>query len=129
MMRTGSKIHRAHVGKNIEYVASDESRQDIPWVAAGGVIYKTRDISGERRKMDCIDCHNRPTHAFDMPGPAVDAALASGALDRSIPYVKRDAVLALTGKKPIEPAPPAVKRIYARNIFPPMRVTWGTYPT
>jgi len=128
MMHTGSKIHRAHVGKNIDYIPSDESRQDIPWVSVNGVVYKTRDVQGVRRKMDCIDCHNRPTHAFAMPAPAVDAALESGELDRSIPYVKRDAVLALTGKKPLDEAPPAVKPIYARNIFPQMRVTWGTYP-
>ena len=127
-MHVGTKIHKAHVGKNIEYIAADSARQDIPWVSANGVVFKTRDIAGERRKMDCIDCHNRPTHAFDMPGPAVDSALESGELDRSIPFAKRDAVLALTGKKPIEQAPLAVKRIYARNIFPEMMINWGTYP-
>jgi hypothetical protein len=128
MMHVGTKIHKAHVGKNIEYIAADSARQDIPWVSANGVVFKTRDVNGERRKMDCIDCHNRPTHAFDMPAPAVDAALESGELDRSIPFAKRDAVLALTGKKPIEQAPPAVKRIYARNVFPEMMVAWGAYP-
>src|SRR5262249_36247390 len=81
-----------------------------------------------RRKVDCIDCHNRPTHAFDMPAPAVDAALESGELDRSVPFAKRDAVQALTGKKPIDQAPKAVKRIYSRNIFPEMKVSWGVYP-
>ena len=128
MMHVGTKIHKAHVGKNIEYIAADAARQDIPWVSADGVVYKLRDVAGERRKMDCIDCHNRPTHAFDMPAPAVDASLESGELDRSIRYLKRDAVLALTGKKPLEQAPDAVKRIYARNIFPEMMVSWGTYP-
>ena len=128
MMHVGTRIHKAHVGKNIEYIAADTERKDLPWVSANGVVYKSRDIAGERRKMDCIDCHNRPTHAFDMPAIAVDAALESGELDRTIPYVKRDAVLQLTGKKPIEEAQPAVKRIYARNIFPEMMVSWGTYP-
>jgi hypothetical protein len=128
LMRTGTRIHKAHVGRNIEYVTTDAARQEIPWVSVDGVVYKTKDVAGERRKMDCIDCHNRPTHAFDMPGPAVDAALESGQLDRSIPYAKRDAVLALTGKKPIEEAPEAVKQIYARNIYPEMMVSWGAYP-
>jgi len=128
MMHVGTKIHKAHVGRDIQYIAADAARQDIPWVSANGVVYKARDAAGERRKMDCIDCHNRPTHAFDMPAPAVDAALESGELDRSIPYAKRDAVLELTGKKPLEAAAPAVKRIYARNIFPEMMVSWGTYP-
>ena len=127
-MHIGTRIHKAHVERNIEYIATDAARQEIPWVSADGIVYKTKDAAGERRKMDCIDCHNRPTHAFDMPAPAVDAALESGTLDRSMPYAKRDAVLALTGKKPIEQAPEAVKRIYARNIFPEMMVSWGTYP-
>ena len=128
MMHIGTKIHKAHVGKDIEYIAADSARQDIPWVSANGVVFKTRDVAGERRRMDCIDCHNRPTHAFDMPGPAVDAALESGELDRSIPFVKRDAVLQLTGKKPIAQAPAAVKRIYGRNNYPEMMISWGAYP-
>jgi hypothetical protein len=128
MMHIGTRIHKAHVGRNIEYITTDAVRQEIPWVSVDGVIYKTKDAEGERRKMDCIDCHNRPTHAFDMPAPAVDAALESGRLDRSMPFAKRDAVLALTGKKPIEQAPDAVKRIYERNIHPNMMVSWGTYP-
>jgi hypothetical protein len=128
MMHVGTKIHKAHVGKDIEYIAADAARQDIPWVSANGVVFKTRDAAGERRKMDCLDCHNRPTHVFDMPAPALDAALESGELDRSIPFAKRDGVLALTGKKPIEQAPPAVRRIYDRNIFPGMMISWGAYP-
>src|SRR5262249_36276880 len=125
MLHIGTKIHKAHVGKNIEYIAADSARQQIPWVSANGVVYKTTDATGERGKMDCIDCHNRPTHAFDMPGPAVNAALESGQLDRSIPFAKRDAVLALTGKKPLEEAPAAVKAIYSRNNFPEMMISWG----
>jgi len=128
MLHAGTRIHKAHVGRNIEFIPTDPRKQEIPWVSVDGVVYKTKDIPGERRKMDCIDCHNRPTHAFDMPGPAVDAALASGKLDRSIRFAKRDAVLALTGKKPMDQAPDAVKRIYARNVYPNMMISWGTYP-
>lgn len=128
LLRIGTKIHKAHVGRDIEYIAADAGHQQIPWVSAGDVVYKSGDAAGERRKMDCIDCHNRPTHAFDMPAQAVDQALESGELDRSIPYAKRDAVLALTGKKPLAEAPAAVKRIYDRNIYPVMMISWGAYP-
>jgi hypothetical protein len=128
LMRIGTKIHKAHVGRNIEYVTTDAAHQNIPWVSVDGTIFKTADASGERRKMDCLDCHNRPTHAFDMPAQAVDQAIASGALDRSTPFIKRDAVLALTGKKPMEGLPPAVKQIHERNVFPEMMVSWGAYP-
>jgi nitrate/TMAO reductase-like tetraheme cytochrome c subunit len=128
LMRTGSRIHKAHVGADIEYAAADPANQDIPWVSAGGVVFKSAEAVGERRKMDCVDCHNRATHVFDMPGPAVDRALASGELDRSIPYLKRDALLALAGEKPLDPLPAAVKRIYDRNIHPQMMISWGVYP-
>jgi hypothetical protein len=128
MMHIGTRIHKAHVGRNIEYIATDPARQVIPWVSVDGVEYKTGDATGERRRMDCIDCHNRPTHAFETPAPAVDKALESGELDRSIPYVKRDALLWLSGKKSIADAPAAVKRIHARNIWPKMEINWGSYP-
>ncbi len=128
LMHIGTRIHKAHVGRNIEYVSSEPARQEIPWVSVDGVEYKAGEPVGEKRRMDCIDCHNRPTHAFETPGPAVDKALESGELDRSIPFVKRDALLALNGKKPIDGAPVAVKRIFARNIWPRMDITWGAYP-
>ena len=35
---------------------------------------------------------------------------------------------ALTGKSPIEKQPPTVQQIYAENIYPAMKITWGTYP-
>jgi len=128
IMHIGTKIHKAHVGRHIEYVASDSARQEIPWVSVEGVVYKTAEPIGERRKMDCIDCHNRPTHQFEMPAAAVDEAIQSRQLDRSIPFVKRDAVLALTVKKSLDGSPAAVQRIFAGNVWPQMNIGWGTYP-
>ncbi len=52
---------------------------------------------GERRKMDCMDCHNRPTHAFEMPERAVDEAMADGRISAELPFVKREAVAAAEG--------------------------------
>jgi len=62
----------------IEYVAVDEKREEIPWVRftdleTGRVmIYRDREysISPEKletleiRTMDCMDCHNRPSHDY-----------------------------------------------------------------
>jgi nitrate/TMAO reductase-like tetraheme cytochrome c subunit len=128
MMRTGSRIHKAHVGRSIEYIATDAASQDIPWVSVDGTVYKTSDAAGERQTMDCRDCHNRSGHDFETPAAAVDNAIASGALDRSMPFTKRDAVLALTGKKPLEEAPQAVTTIYEKNVYPAMMISWGAYP-
>jgi hypothetical protein len=47
------------------------------------------------RRMDCVDCHNRPSHIYVPPDRAVDEALLGGKLDASLPYIKRQAVEAL----------------------------------
>ena len=55
--------------------ATDEDRQNIPWIRVTDVasgtakVFRTEEFTGEPprdriRTMDCIDCHNRPAHAF-----------------------------------------------------------------
>ncbi|MCB9556314.1 MAG: NapC/NirT family cytochrome c [Deltaproteobacteria bacterium] len=45
----------------------------------------------EVRAMDCVDCHNRPTHTFDnSPAVAIDQALAFGKIDLELPFIKRE---------------------------------------
>src|SRR6185295_15365055 len=48
------------------------------------------------RKMDCVDCHNRPSHIFRDPDSAVDLALLGDLIDPTLPYVKRQAVHSLS---------------------------------
>jgi hypothetical protein len=52
------------------------------------------------RTMDCMDCHNRPTHIFQSPEGAVDQVLASGNMSPKLPWVKKVAVDALLGNYP-----------------------------
>jgi hypothetical protein len=52
------------------------------------------------RTMDCIDCHNRPTHIFGTPEGEVDTALAKNDIDRTLPYIRREAVRLLKGDYP-----------------------------
>jgi hypothetical protein len=52
------------------------------------------------RTMDCVDCHNRPTHQFRPAEFEVDAALDDGRIDRSLPFVKREALKAVTAQYP-----------------------------
>jgi hypothetical protein len=47
------------------------------------------------RTMDCLDCHNRPTHVYLRPSEAVDQAIQDGRIDQALPYIKREAVKAL----------------------------------
>ena len=147
----------------IEYIATDEKRLEIPWVRMTGadgipIVYQSDDklteeqiATAEIRTMDCIDCHNRPTHQFHSPERALNEALASGLLSPEIPEIKLNGIDVLTGdyetegealmaiqEKLTEAYPDggdnvaqaisAIQKIYAQNIFPEMKVSWKEYP-
>jgi len=109
----GAGIHW-HTNPQIEidFVATDAKRQEIPYVrmkdAAGQVHeYRAPDAdaakiaAGDRRRMDCVDCHNRPTHDFfATPERAVDFAIARGSIASDLPFVRREAVAALKATYP-----------------------------
>lgn len=177
LMLTGgnrfSGIHGAHLGPgiHIRFAATDATRQTIPWVeyrnASTGDVqtFVSSDSSPDKVKglpiyeMQCVDCHNRPTHVFDLPDRAVDKALARGDIPVTLPYVKKKSVELLkanystreeaTAKLPdafvsfyqksypdlygrrsqdVRHAAEAALAIYKRNVFPELKVTWGTYP-
>jgi nitrate/TMAO reductase-like tetraheme cytochrome c subunit len=46
--------------------------------------------SGEWRTMDCVDCHNRPSHTFRSPEQEVDRAIEFGQVARDLPFVRRE---------------------------------------
>jgi len=50
------------------------------------------------RTMDCVDCHNRPTHIYRQPNDELDAALESKQLDSSLPFIKREGMRAIETK-------------------------------
>ena len=98
-----------NVTNEITYLATDEKRQNIPWVrmkkADGTVVeYTAKDNTlsptqidnAPKRVMNCIDCHNRPAHIFLSPNNAVNQSLAAGSLDVSLPFIKSKAVETLT---------------------------------
>lgn len=100
-----------NVANEITYAASDEKRQNIPWVRLkdrNGTVteYTVKDAaltsqqidSMEKRRMDCIDCHNRPTHIYLSPNEAVDRALAARRIDTDLPFIKAKAVEVLSGE-------------------------------
>jgi hypothetical protein len=104
----GAGIHwHTNPQNEIDFVATDKQRLEIPYVrlkdASGKVFeFRTEEVTddqiaaGERRQMDCVDCHNRPTHDFfASPERAVDEAIATGAIPTTIPFARREAVAAL----------------------------------
>jgi len=46
--------------------------------------------------MDCLDCHTRPSHRFQLPERALDEALALGTVDATLPWVKQKGLEILT---------------------------------
>ena len=102
-------IHGAHVGPgiHIRYAAADSSRQTIPWVeyrdtTTGNVqTFVSSDSTPDSVKalakyeMQCVDCHNRPTHTLDLPDRAMDNTMALGDIAVTLPYIKKNGVEAL----------------------------------
>jgi hypothetical protein len=86
----------------IEYVSTDEKRQTIPWVKytdlrTGKVeIFESEDEPLEEgqisklevRPVDCIDCHNRPSHNYNPPEFFINNAITAGEISRDLPEIK-----------------------------------------
>jgi hypothetical protein len=166
-------IHGKHLGPGVEihYAAGDAKRQTIPWVE-----YRNRN-TGETRtfladgstdqqvsslphhQMECVDCHNRPTHTFELPERAVDRVMGLGRISPTLPFIKKKAIELLKAKyssneeasrvipaelarfyqqsdpaassqraNDISNAATEIAGIYNQNVFPELKVTWGTYP-
>ena len=103
-------------GNRIEYIATDDKREVIPYVrltdrygtvkefVADGVT-PDQLAKGERRRMDCMDCHNRPSHPIaPTPEKAVDEAIAATEIPHTVPFVRREAVTVLKASYPSQEA-------------------------
>jgi len=99
-----------NIANKIEYVAADEKRQTIPYIhvedqqgrvteyyAKDSTLTKDQIAKAPRRPMDCVDCHNRPTHVYVSPDQSVDQSLLARRIDASLPFIKQQAVTVLTG--------------------------------
>ncbi len=149
------------VANRVQYIATDPGRQKIPWVrlidqnqtvTEYRVPEFTNSISGyEIRTMDCIDCHNRPSHRYLPPDDAVCLALQLGRIDPALPWIKTNALWVLTrsytnqlqalrsiattlanrytNTPSLRTAIAAVQEIYTNNFFPEMKASWRDYPS
>jgi hypothetical protein len=111
-----------NIGNEVTYISTDPQRQVIPWVKIkdrqGNIrVFHDRRraltpeliANGNSRRMDCVDCHNRPAHIYQPPDLAVDQSIAAGRLDPSLPYIKKQAVEVLS--KPYSNTTEAVNSI------------------
>jgi len=163
-----------HVSSNIkvEYQSLDEKRTSIGKIKVtlpDGVTDEydidygdEAETAGEGhgwRTMDCIDCHNRPTHVNDVLVERVDFGLLSRRIDPSLPGIREDSIKVLEkeytsreeaeeflvktlielqaerhGKPYIDEngellvkAGQFLLETYKNNVWPAMKITWGTY--
>ena len=91
-------------GHKIEYISSDPQRKVIPWVRMTDrdgemTVYTSEDLdpeileaNPEIRTMDCIDCHNRPSHIFNDPDDLVNQAMVDGKIEVGLRAVKDTAM-------------------------------------
>jgi hypothetical protein len=156
----------------VRYYATDIKRQNIVWVqltrSDGSQrvwIRPESDVDPDRiprediRLMDCVDCHNRPTHIYLPPDVALNERMADGSIDPSIPWIRRlgEEVLvkryettkeAMAGiatlasiyeerypevwqnrREDIEAAIKVLQEVHALYVYPDMNVQWNTYPS
>lgn len=106
---TGSGIHwHMNVNNKVYYAHSDDRRMEIPWVKLVNkdgkeTIYKLKDFDLSKsnipeenfRLMDCIDCHNRPSHIFYQPDKTANLYLSNNRIDEELPFIKSLIVQAL----------------------------------
>lgn len=160
-----------HVSNNVkvEYQSLDEKRTSIGAIKVTKPSGVTEEYSldggtsegseGKWRTMDCIDCHNRPTHVYDKLEPKVDFGLQSKKINPAIPGIREDSLTVL--QKEYATRAEAREQIvanllslqaerhgadfvaeneqtlissgaylldaYMDNVWPKMKVTWGTY--
>jgi nitrate/TMAO reductase-like tetraheme cytochrome c subunit len=134
----GIGIHGTHLGPgvHITYGHSDEGRQNIPWVEYNNngkvTVFATPDAKPDgagltKREMDCMDCHNRPAHSFDLPDRALNRAMNSGLVSPALPFSKKKGLEILKVDYPSRDAAaqqiPAAFEKYYQTSYPAI---WNT---
>ncbi|MBI5154558.1 NapC/NirT family cytochrome c, partial [Candidatus Poribacteria bacterium] len=166
----GHGIHW-HINSDVKvrYWSPDRQRMTIPWVEVTvgdqpPKVFKTGDCpdplpdGAEIRVMDCIDCHNRPSHVYRSPRQLLDHSFSTRILDSSLPFLKRystelleteypdtptalqtidkalrekyaDRMAGVRGKELVEKNIALLQTVYQRNFFPEQGVSWREYPS
>lgn len=100
-----------HINQDIkiEYVAPNKDREIIPWVKYTNIktgefkIFEDEENKLDQsaldtlpvRIMDCIDCHNRPSHSFKSAPVYVNNLMLIDLISPEIPYIKKAAMESL----------------------------------
>ncbi len=93
----------------IEYLSENDKRENITYVkytdtsTGKSVVYTDENYTvsdslltaSEMRTMDCIDCHNRPSHEYSSPTVYFDREMLTGNARKEIPFFKKASMEAL----------------------------------
>lgn len=168
-----SGIHwHVNKGNRVVFISAKDERKDIPWVRfekdgekpveyfyTGSKLSNEEIATAKKRVMECVDCHNRPTHVFYMPDEALDKMFRQNHEFQDIPFLKKVGLeilekkfseqdiqnqevkktlltwyenkkteLGLIDTALLNKAAEEVQRIYRHNVWPQMKIGWGTYP-
>jgi hypothetical protein len=157
-------------GNRVIYASEKGERKDIPWIRferdgqppveyrfTGSNLSDAEIAALPKRTMDCVDCHNRPTHIYRTADTELETMFGRFPELQTVPYLKKAASEVLAqhfsedaiekgepGKalrawyadhpeeKPesrlLELAAEKVQEIYRQNIWPTMNIGWETYP-
>jgi hypothetical protein len=157
-------------GNRVIYASEKGERKDIVWIRferngqppveyrfTGSSLSDAQIAALPKRTMDCVDCHNRPTHIYRTADDGLETMFARFPNLQNVPYLKkaasevlgqhfsadairngevRESLLGWYGAHPEEKPDPRllklaaekVQEIYGYNIWPRMNITWGTYP-
>src|SRR6201987_3996736 len=113
-----------NIANEITYISTDEKRQVIPYIhvkdmqgrlteyfSKDSTLTKEQTAKAGKRRMDCVECPNRPTHIYVPPDLSVDNSLLARRLDASLPFLKQQAVAALTADyKTTDAATPGIAK-------------------
>lgn len=168
---SGRKAHGIHwhvsESHQVSFIATPDRKyvSQVTLREPGGLttVYRRQGggaapVSGAERLMDCMDCHNRPSHIFLDAASALDAKLVTDTIPSRIPFIKRQALAAITREYPsqdvatrsiakelmdwyreqyptlvaqeeelLKKAVLGVQQAYVENVFPEMKIGWGTY--
>jgi hypothetical protein len=106
-----SGIHyHMNIANEVQFICSDSSRQTIPvvrirnrrsgetteFIAEGAQADVERLKASGWSRMDCIDCHNRPSHIYRPPMRIVDQSMALGRISASLPWIRSKGIEALS---------------------------------
>lgn len=166
LVRSANGVHwHASSEHQLYYQATDDERQNIVEITLNNkdgskVVYKKEGAEQKLqqknyREMDCVDCHNRPTHYVFSPERALDNKLLAGEISRKLPFIKKEALEAITrpytstatalqgisdyltnrysvlkydyNKELLAQAIHGSQKAYIENVSPELGISWNSY--